>query len=197
MSLFDVAGHVGYVALPAVVAAESAGVPVPGETTLVASAVLAAEGHMQIGFVVALAALGAIAGDNLGYVLGRRLGRPALVARGPGRRLRRRALDAASALFARYGGAAVLAGRFVAVGRVAVAWMAGADRMAWKRFAAWNAAGSVAWATSVGGVAYAVGASGAHWIAIAGAATMAAAVAHLLWSTRRPGKNAVERKHGN
>lgn len=84
MSLFDVAGHVGYVALPAVVAAESAGVPVPGETTLVASAVLAAQGHMQIGFVVALAALGAIAGDNLGYVLGRRLGRPALSPTAPG-----------------------------------------------------------------------------------------------------------------
>ena len=71
MSPFDPAGHVGYVALPAAVAAESAGVPVPGETTLVASAVLAAQGHMQIGLVVALATLGAIAGDNLGYIVPR------------------------------------------------------------------------------------------------------------------------------
>lgn len=168
MSAFSVAGQLGYLVLPVAVAAESAGVPVPGETALISAGVLASAGHMEIVAVVALAALGAIVGDNLGYVLGRRLGRRALVAHGPARRMRRGALDAASALFERHGGAAVFVGRFVAVGRVAVAWLAGADRMPWRKFAAWNAAASLTWATLVGGVAYVVGAAGAKWIAIAG-----------------------------
>ena len=59
--------HLGYPALFVLVAAESAGVPVPGETALVAAAVLAAMGHLEIGLVVALAALGAVVGDNVGY----------------------------------------------------------------------------------------------------------------------------------
>ena len=168
MSAFSVAGQLGYLVLPVAVAAESAGVPVPGEAALIAAGVLASAGHMEIVAVVALAALGAIVGDNLGYVLGRRLGRRALVARGPARRMRRGALEAASVLFERHGGAAVFLGRFVAIGRVAVAWLAGADRMPWRKFAAWNAVGSVTWATAVGGVAYAVGAAGAKWIGIAG-----------------------------
>lgn len=195
MSVFDVAGQLGYVVLPVAVAVESAGVPVPGEATLIAAAVLAAHGQMDIYAVVALATLGAIAGDNVGYLLGQRLGRRALVARGPARRLRRRALDAAAALFARYGGGAVFAGRFVGVGRIAIAWLAGADRMAWRRFAAWNAAGSAAWAVIVGGAAYLLGSAGAHWIALAGIVIALAAVAHLWWSSyrgRRAGRDPAD-----
>jgi membrane protein DedA with SNARE-associated domain len=127
VNTFDVAVPLGYVMLPAAVAAESAGVPVPGETTLIAAAILAAHGHMAIALVIALAAAGAIAGDNVGYLLGRRFGRPVLLASGPARRLRRAALRAAESLFARYGGGAVFVGRFVGIGRIAVAWLAGAD----------------------------------------------------------------------
>jgi membrane protein DedA with SNARE-associated domain len=188
VSALDVAGQLGYVVLPVAVAVESAGVPLPGETVLIAAAILAAHGQMDIAAVGALATLGAVAGDNLGYLLGRHLGRRALVARGPARRLRLRALDAATALFARYGGAAVFAGRFVSVGRIAIAWLAGADRMAWRRFAAWNAAGSAAWAATVGGAAYLLGSAGARWIAPAGMAITLAAIAHLLWSSRRSGR---------
>jgi membrane-associated protein len=146
--------------------------------------VLASNGHMDIALVVALAALGAIVGDNAGYVLGRRLGRRALVARGPARRLRRRAVDASALLFAQYGGGAVVVGRFVGVGRIAIAWLAGAGRMPWKRFAAWNAAGSIAWAATVGGVAYALGSAGAHWLALAGFAIAVLAILHV-WRVNR------------
>jgi membrane protein DedA with SNARE-associated domain len=184
MSAFSVAGQLGYLILPMAVAAESAGVPVPGETSLIAAAVLASHGHMDIAAVIALAAVGAIVGDNIGYALGRRLGRPALTSRGPARRLRLRALGGAAALFDRYGGRAVFVGRFVGLGRIAIAWLAGADRMPWRRFAAWNAAASVSWAAAVGGLAYAVGAAGAHWVAIAGVAVTVAAAAHLWWSSR-------------
>ena len=180
----SVAGQLGYVALPLLVAAESAGAPLPGETSLIAAAALAARGHMDIGVVVALAAAGAIVGDNVGYLLGRRLGRAALLGRGPGRRTRIRALRAAGALFDRYGGAAVVVGRFVVVGRVAIAWLAGADRFPWRRFALWNAVGSWAWAAVVGGVAYALGSAGAHWLAVVGVAIAVAAVVHLWWASR-------------
>jgi membrane protein DedA with SNARE-associated domain len=171
--------------LPAAVAAESAGVPVPGEASLVAAAILAAHGHMEIVPVVLLAAAGAVVGDNVGYLLGRRLGRPALLADGPFRGLRRAASSAAASLFARYGGAAIVVGRFVGVGRIAIAWLAGAEEMRWRRFAAFNAVGSVAWATLVGGVAYALGTAGAHWLAVAGAATAVAAIAHVSWASHR------------
>jgi membrane protein DedA with SNARE-associated domain len=188
MSLLDVATPLGYVVLPTAVAAESAGVPVPGEATLIAAALLAASGHMDIALVILLAAVGAIAGDNIGYLLGRRLGRPALLAPGPARKLRRAALAAGASLFARYGVGAVFVGRFVGLGRIAVAWLAGADEMRWRRFAAWNAAASVAWASLVGGLAYALGAAGAHWLAIAGAAVAIIAVARISWASHRERK---------
>jgi membrane protein DedA with SNARE-associated domain len=185
MSTFDVAGQLGYLAVPLATAAEGAGVPIPGETTLIAAALLAAEGHMAIVLVIALAAAGAAAGDSLGYLLGRRLGRAALLGRGPARRLRTRAVEAAGELFARYGGLAVFVGRFVGVGRIAVAWMAGAGRMPWRRFVVWNATACVIWATLVGGLAYVAGAAGARWIALAGIALAVATVARIAWPRRR------------
>jgi membrane protein DedA with SNARE-associated domain len=192
MSALDVAGSLGYAVLPAAVAVESAGVPVPGEATLITAAVLAAEGKMHIWAVIALAAAGAIVGDNIGYLLGRRLGRRALVARGPGRRVRRSALDAGEALFARDGGAAIFVGRFVAVGRVAIAWLAGAEQMRWRRFAAWNAAGSVAWATTVGGIAFALGTAGTRWLAAAGLALTVVAFLRL-WRDGRARRRGASR----
>ncbi|MEA2240743.1 MAG: hypothetical protein QOD24_299 [Solirubrobacteraceae bacterium] len=184
MSALDVAGSLGYVVLPAAVAAESAGVPLPGETTLIAAAVLAANGKMHLSAVIALAAAGAIVGDNVGYLLGRRLGRRALVARGPLRGVRRRALDAGEALFARYGGAAIFVGRFVTIGRVAIAWLAGAEKLRWRRFAAWNAAGSIAWAAAVGGGAFALGSASVRWLA-AGGLTLTAVAFIRLWRDGR------------
>jgi putative heme transporter len=177
--MLDVAGHAGYVAVPTAVALETMGVPVPAETTLVAAAVLAADGRMDIALVIALAAAGAIAGDNAGYLLGRRFGRRALLAPGPLARGRRRVIEAGDRFFATHGAAAVFLGRWVAVGRIAAAWLAGADRMPWRRFAIWNALGGVAWATSVGLVAYTLGSAGARWLAIAGTVAVVATLARL------------------
>jgi putative heme transporter len=179
MSLIGSAGDIGYLAVPAAVAFEAMGVPLPGETTLIAAAVLAAHGQMNIAAVIALAAAGAIAGDNAGYLLGRRLGRRALLADGPLALGRRRLLEAGDRFFAAHGGSAVFLGRWVVVGRVAVAWLAGADRMPWRRFLIWNALGGVGWATSVGLTAYALGAAGARWLAIAGTLAAIATLARL------------------
>jgi membrane protein DedA with SNARE-associated domain len=139
------------------VAVESAGVPLPGETALIAAAVLASQGHYSIVAVIAVAALAAIIGDNVGYWLGRRGGR-ALLARTPIVRDHfARALPPSERFFARHGAKTVFIGRFIAILRVTAAWIAGITRMPWWRFFFWNAAGGIAWATAVGLVAYWLG----------------------------------------
>jgi membrane protein DedA with SNARE-associated domain/uncharacterized membrane protein YbhN (UPF0104 family) len=193
VSIVGIAGGVGYVAVPVAVALETIGVPVPAETTLVAAAVLASQGRLHIELVILLAAVAAIAGDNLGYLLGRRLGRRVLLAAGPFERGRRRIVESGDRFFAAHGPAAVFLGRWVAVGRIAAAWLAGADRMPWRRFALWNAAGGIAWATSVGLVAYALGSAGARWLALAGAVVAAITIVRLTGLTGRFGRLRVPR----
>ena len=138
-----------------VVMIESFGIPLPGETALIAFGVLASEGHYSITSVIAVAAAGGIVGDNLGYWLIGRVGGRALFRRW--RWLSQysdRVLPHGESLMARYGGAAVFFGRFVAILRYTVAWVAGLSRMPWWRFLFWNAAGAVCWATAVGLTAY-------------------------------------------
>jgi len=150
--------HHGLPILFAVVMIESFGIPLPGETALIAFGVLAAEGHYSIASVIALAAAGAIVGDNLGYWLIGRLGGRALFRRW--RWLNQysdRVLPRAEALMERHGGKTVFFGRFVSVLRYTVAWVAGLSRMHWWRFLFWNAAGGIAWATAVGLTAYYAG----------------------------------------
>jgi membrane-associated protein len=155
------------------------GIPVPGETALIAAALLAHDGRMDIVLLCVFASAAAIVGDNVGYLLGRRLGRRVLQAPGPLAGQRRRLVEAGDRFFAAHGAAAVFLGRWVVVGRVAAAWLAGADRMPWRRFAVWNAAGGVAWATTVALVAYALGSAGARWLAIAGAVAAVATLVRL------------------
>jgi membrane protein DedA with SNARE-associated domain len=134
---------------------ESFGIPLPGETALIAFGVLAAEGDYSIVTVIAVAALAAIIGDNLGYWLIGRLGGRALLARWSWlNRYAERVLPRGEELMHRYGGLAVFFGRFVSVLRETIAWIAGLTRMSWPRFLFWNAAGGIVWATAVGLVAY-------------------------------------------
>jgi membrane protein DedA with SNARE-associated domain len=147
--------HHGLPLLLLVVLLESFGIPLPGETALIAFGVLAAQGHYSIVSVIAVAALGAIVGDNLGYWLIGRLGGRALFRRS--KRLGAyadRVLPRAEALMRRYGGRTVFFGRFVSILRYTVAWVAGLSRMRWSTFLFWNAAGGIAWATLVGLLAY-------------------------------------------
>lgn len=133
-----------------VVALEAAGLPLPGETTLIAAAALAAHGDLDIVAVITVAAFGAILGDNGGYWLGRR-GGPALIARwGWLERLSGRLLPRSERFFDRHGPKAVVFARFLPVLRVTGAWMAGLSGMSWWRFLFWNAVGSSLWAASIG-----------------------------------------------
>jgi membrane-associated protein len=133
----------------AAVALESVGVPIPGESSLIAASVLASRGDLHMSAVVAVAATAAIVGDNVGYVLGRWGGRRLLDRWGPLRRFGARVLPKTERFFARYGGAAVFLGRFITGIRVAAAWMAGMSGMPWWRFLLWNALGAIVWATVV------------------------------------------------
>jgi membrane-associated protein len=157
LALLKINAHVAYVGVFALVAAESSGLPVPGETALIAAGVLASHGRVHIESVIVLAALGAMLGDNLGYAIGRTGGRRLLERPGFLEHHRRRILEEGQPFFERHGAKAVFLGRWVAGLRIAAAWLAGINRMPWRRFLFWNALGAVAWATSVGLLAFYLG----------------------------------------
>lgn len=139
------------------VAAESMGVPVPGETALIAAGILAHDGQLRIALVILIAAGAAIAGDNAGYAIGRKGGRALLEKPGPLLKHRQSVLTHGEPFFRRHGAKAVFLGRWVAGLRIAAAWLAGINRMHWLKFFFWNALGGIAWATSVGLAAYYLG----------------------------------------
>lgn len=154
----------GLIILFALIALESSGVPLPGETALIAAGVLAQRGHYSIVVVIAVAALAAIIGDNVGYWIGRKGGR-ALLARTPViRDVFEKALPPSERFFARHGAKTVFFGRFVAFLRITSAWLAGITRMPWWRFLFWNALGGIVWAIVVGVVAYKFGEAAAEAI---------------------------------
>ena len=136
---------------------ESFGLPVPGETVLIACSVLASQGSLSIVWVVVIGVAAAIIGDNLGYWTARKGGRPLLERYRLTRRYAEKYLPRGERFFARHGGKAVFLGRFVAVLRVTAAWIAGITLMRWWRFLLWNAAGGIVWATGVALISYFLG----------------------------------------
>ncbi len=116
------------------VAVESAGVPLPGETALVASGVLASQGKLDIVAVIVIASPAAIVGDNIGYWIGRKGGRVLLERWSLVSRHANKVLPRAERLFAKHGGKTVFFGRFVAILRFTAAWLAGISHMPWLRF---------------------------------------------------------------
>jgi len=151
--------HVGLLVLAALVGVESMGIPLPGETALIAAAVLAQKGRFPISTVLLVAAGAAIVGDNLGYLLGRKGGRWLLERPGFLLDQRRRVLERGEAFFARHGSRAVFLGRWVPFARYTAAWLAGTHRMPWPTFLLWNALGAVAWAASIGLLGFFLGAA--------------------------------------
>lgn len=147
----------GYVIVFLLVGIESLGIPLPGETALLVAAAFAALSGLDIYVVVAVAAAGAIIGDNTGYWIGRK-GGMALVRRF-GRRvgLNARKIDRIRSFFDRYGPKAVFFGRFVAVLRTWVAVFAGTAHMPYGRFMLFNALGGVVWSIIIGTLGFLFG----------------------------------------
>jgi undecaprenyl-diphosphatase len=156
---------------------------VPGETSLILAGALAARGQLSLPLVIAVAAAAAIVGDNTGYLIGRR-GLRRLLDR-PGRRSarRQRLLARGEAFFARHGSAAVFLGRWLPGLRVVASWLAGANRMPWRRFLLWNALGAIVWASTVGGAAYLLGQSASGSLGAIGFGGLA--IAALVYLVRR------------
>ena len=190
-ALIKIPAHVGYLLLFALVGAESTGVPLPGEMALITAGVLAHHGRFNIALVIAAAAVAAIVGDNVGYLIGRTGGRRLLERPGILERHRRQVLAKGEPFFQRHGPKAVFLGRWVAGLRIAAAWLAGINHMAWPTFVFWNALGGVAWATSVGLLAYYLGPAAERIVKVTGLAGIAVAIAiaaaYLLW--RRHGRS--------
>ena len=154
--------HYGYWAVLVLVGLESMGLPLPGETALIAAAVYAGTSHdLNVVGVIAAACTGAVVGDNIGYGIGRIVGFPLVARYGPRIGLDERRIKLGQYLFRRYGGAIVFFGRFVALLRAAAALLAGINRMPWPRFFFFNAAGGICWASLFGFGAYLLG-SRAH-----------------------------------
>jgi len=160
-----------YVALFGVIAGESAGLPLPGETSLIAAGVLSSQhGSVSIGYVIAVAAVAAIVGDNVGFVFGRHGGRWLLTREGRWLDARERFLERGERFFARHGPKAIFLARWIPGLRVVGAWLAGAHRVPWRTFLLWNALGGIAWALSVGLAAYVLGHAAGRIFATVGVA---------------------------
>jgi membrane protein DedA with SNARE-associated domain len=148
----------GYWAVLLIVGLESLGVPMPGETTLVAAAIYAGASHrLSISLVILAAIAGAILGDNIGYAIGHWGGYRLLVRYGRYVRLHEARVKLARYLFLRHGGKVVFFGRFVSVLRTYAAFLAGTTRMPWWPFLAFNAGGGILWALVYGIGAYLLG----------------------------------------
>jgi membrane protein DedA with SNARE-associated domain len=158
--LIPIINHFGYFAVFFVIAAESMGIPMPGETILVTAAIYAGRTHhINIFFVVVAAIFGAIVGDNLGFAIGKSGGYPLLRKFGKYIKLDEPKLKVGQYLFLKHGGQIVFFGRFISILRTWAAFLAGVNRMHWKSFLAYNAAGAIVWASFYGTMGYLLGRS--------------------------------------
>jgi membrane protein DedA with SNARE-associated domain len=180
-----------YLLVGLIIGAESMGIPVPGEVTLISAALLSASGTGDPWLVGLAAAIGAIIGDSVGYTIGRRGGRPLLER--VGRRFPKHFgpahLAKAEQIFARWGVWAVFFGRFIALLRILAGPLAGALRVPYPRFLMANAAGGVIWAFGTALLVYKVGAvvegwmKGLSWIGLA--AALLVGLISTLWLRRK------------
>jgi membrane protein DedA with SNARE-associated domain len=155
--LAPVLDHYGYLALGGFIALEDFGIPVPGETILIASGVYAGAGRLNIFVVCLIAFLAAVVGDNIGYAIGFFGGRALVLRFGKYVMLTSERLDKAEAFFDRRGAFLVTFARFIEGLRQANGIVAGTMRMHWLRFLAFNALGAALWVGVWASIGYLAG----------------------------------------
>jgi membrane-associated protein len=163
-AIVSIPPNIGYLAVFGLIAIETMGIPVPGETALIAGSLAASNGSLSIEVLIVLAAAAAILGDNVGFAIGRRWGRRIFEKPGIAYDQRLALLDMGEPFFVKHGPKAVFLGRWVSGLRIASAWLAGMNRMRWPTFLVWNALGGIFWATAVGLGAYFAGHAFEHVI---------------------------------
>jgi membrane protein DedA with SNARE-associated domain len=187
--LVDLFARYGYGVVLVGVLVEGAGVPVPGETMLLAGAVFAHFGRLSLPRVIVAAVGGGIVGDNLGFLVGRLGGRALAERYGHAVGLTRARLSMFDRFFARHGAKTIFFARFITGLRVFCAVLAGGSGLPWRTFLPYNAAGVAVWSTTIGVVGYLLGESwerlerlvGRTAVVIVAAAIAVAAVAFLRW----------------
>lgn len=154
--LVDLFARYGYAVVFAGVFLENTGLPVPGETALLAGAALAHSGRLALWRVVVTAIVAAILGDNLGFFIGRRGGRWVLERYGGRLGLTSARLADFDRFFDRHGAKTVFVARFITGLRVVGAVLAGASGLRWPTFLFYNATGAVVWCSAVAAAGYAL-----------------------------------------
>ncbi|GAA0509874.1 membrane protein [Saccharopolyspora subtropica] len=154
-----------YLVVALIIGLESVGIPLPGEITLVSAGVAAAQGVVDPVLLGVLAAAGAISGDSIGYVVGKRYGRALLgwLGRKMPKHFGPKPVRQAERAFDRWGAWAVFGGRFVALLRILAGPLAGILGMKYGRFLVANAAGGIAWAGTVTTLSYVFGLVAGQW----------------------------------
>ncbi len=152
--LVELFSRYGYGVVFVGVLLENTGIPIPGETMLLAGAALAHGGRLSLRWVVVTAIAGAILGDNFGFLIGRHGGRALAARHGPRIGLTAGRLHQFDRFFDRYGAAAIFFARFVTGLRVFGALIAGASGFAWRSFLVYNACGAIVWSLAIGLVGY-------------------------------------------
>ncbi|MFI1167279.1 DedA family protein [Streptomyces sp. NPDC020801] len=183
--------HYGYLAVGGVVFVEDFGIPAPGETILIAAGVYAGAGELDVVAVGVIAFAAAVAGDNIGYLIGRFGGRALVHRWGRYVFLTPKRFEAAERFFARHGGKIVVVARFVEGLRQANGIIAGTSGMPWRRFLVFNALGAALWVglwltlayfagTHIGAVHDAIGKYEPYVLTALGVIVVALVARHLL-----------------
>lgn len=145
----------GYWTVAVALLLENAGLPVPGETVLLFASFLAySERELSLPWIIVVGTVAATLGDNLGYALGRRGGRPLLERYKHWFRISDRTVQRGERMFVRYGSATIFFARFIFGLRIIVGPLAGVLRMPWKQFALFNFLGAAVWVTVIALVGY-------------------------------------------
>jgi membrane-associated protein len=160
-SLRDFVVDYGYWAVALALLCENAGIPVPGETTLLLASFLAYSEHkLHLGWIIVVATCAATLGDNLGYAIGHHGGRPLLDRYQHIFRIPQGALRRGERMFEHYGAATIFFARFIIGMRVFAGPLAGVLRMPWRAFAIFNLLGAAGWVTVIASAGYLFG---RHW----------------------------------
>jgi membrane-associated protein len=153
--------HYGYWAVAIALLLENTGLPVPGETILLLGSFLAfSQGQLELPWIIVVGIASATLGDNIGFFVGLRGGRPLLNRYRQWFRISKEAIANGERVFQRYGPATIFFARFVAGLRVIAGPLAGILRMEWRRFAIYNFLGATVWVTVIATVGYVFG---RHW----------------------------------
>src|SRR5579875_2748580 len=179
-ALAPLLNHYGYLAVGGLLFVEDFGIPVPGETVLIAASLYAGAGRLNVVAVGVIAFAAALLGDNLGYLIGRKGGRPLLERVGKYVFLTPARIDRGEAFFDKHGGKIVVVARFIDGLRQLNGLIAGTIEMHWLRFLAANALGSALWVATWVTLGYVAGNhvdTIAHYITWIGIALLVLAVA--------------------